>query len=301
MLARILQVLIAAQLLLALYIALTLQHSAGWSTGWSALAGLLVAATPHAALITLDFLLSRRFASPLPAGLAPAPLLPIWWRELRDSVRAFNLRQAWYGNRPLASAAEPGREGLLPVLFIHGYFCNQALWRPMAADLAKRGHVIDSVNLEPVFGSIDRYVDLIEQGVARLRARTAHDQVALVCHSMGGLAARAYLRRHGDLAVARVVTIGTPHRGTRLASFGLGRNVRQMRLDSEWLKTLAESETADLRRMFTIILSHHDNIVAPQSIQVLPDASVITLDGIGHISMASDPGVIELVAARLKF
>jgi triacylglycerol esterase/lipase EstA (alpha/beta hydrolase family) len=54
----------------------------------------------------------------------------------------------------------------------------------------------------------------VDKAVADLRQRTGAAQVALVCHSMGGLVARAYLRAYGDEAVACVVTLGSPHRGT---------------------------------------------------------------------------------------
>jgi triacylglycerol esterase/lipase EstA (alpha/beta hydrolase family) len=118
---------------------------------------------------------------------------------------------------------------------------------------------------------------------------------------MGGLAIRAYLRAQGDAGVAAVVTLGTPHRGTFHARFGQGPNARQMRIDSAWLRTLASGETAGRRARFTVVFSHHDNIVAPQAGQTLPDARVVAFSGIGHLSLAYHPavhGVVEDALAR---
>ena len=69
----------------------------------------------------------------------------------------------------------------------------------------------------------------------------------IVAHSMGGLVARAYLRRHGGAQVARVITLGTPHHGTALANLAPGSNARQMSRPggqpNAWLAQLAASET----------------------------------------------------------
>lgn len=303
MVALILKALLVFEIAVAIVAGWWLHDPLGgdWPAPLAVLGGLAAGVVPHASLLALEFLIAARLRSPLPAALSDQrrPLPLVWLRELADSIRTFELRQAFLAGRPLASAEAPGREGLLPVLFVHGYFCNRALWRPFAEYLAGRGHVVGSVDLEPVYGSIDGYADRIEDGIRELCERTGHDQVALVCHSMGGLAARAYLRAHGDLAVARVVTLGTPHRGTRLASLAIGRNARQMRFDSGWLTELAASETPERRRLFTIVLSHDDNIVAPQALQSLPEAEVIERAGVGHISLALDPRVFEQVAARL--
>jgi triacylglycerol esterase/lipase EstA (alpha/beta hydrolase family) len=86
--------------------------------------------------------------------------------------------------------------------------------------------------------------------------------VILVGHSMGGLVARAYLQRHGESRVAGLVTLGTPHQGSRLAHIGYGENARQMRPGSPWLQALASpAPVVDT----VVIYSPHDNFVMPQS------------------------------------
>ena len=74
--------------------------------------------------------------------------------------------------------------------------------------------------------------------IERIAAGTGQAKVVLVGHSMGGLAARAYLARRGAARVARLITIASPHHGTALAVMGLGANARQMRRGSEFLATL---------------------------------------------------------------
>ncbi|MFP5406991.1 MAG: hypothetical protein ACLGHY_11880, partial [Gammaproteobacteria bacterium] len=100
-------------------------------------------------------------------------------------------------------------------------------------------------------------------------------------------------------AVAAVVTLGTPHHGTWSANFGIGLNTAQMRQGSKWLATLAQSETAEIRRLFTVIITLHDNVVMPQAVQTLEDARTVVLVGVGHIALLGSRKVLRATAEAL--
>lgn len=215
-------------------------------------------------------------------------------QEVVISLRNFSWAQPWLSHLPLAGQARTNSSPI-PVLLLHGYFCNRGLWRPFARKLDGAGHAVAAISMEPVFGSIDDYAASIADAVEALRQRAGAAQIALVCHSMGGLAARAYLRKYGDAAVAHVVTLGTPHHGTFSAQHGLGQNAFQMRLASPWRDALVGESGEQLYKKFTVILTHQDNIVAPQGIQSLPGARLIELAGYGHMALVYDPKVQDIV------
>src|SRR5207247_1744366 len=54
--------------------------------------------------------------------------------------------------------------------------------------------------------------------IANLRNATGAKKVTILAHSMGGLASRAYIENEEAQDVDRLITIGTPHGGTPLAS-----------------------------------------------------------------------------------
>jgi pimeloyl-ACP methyl ester carboxylesterase len=118
--------------------------------------------------------------------------------------------------------------------------------------------------------------------------------VHLVAHSMGGLVARAYLRRHGWDGIGAVVTLGTPHRGTWQARYGTGEASRQMRRDSDWLRELAASEPPMPRGRMLVVASSQDNIVSWPSSQTVPGARLVLLRGLGHMSFVFEPRVVAL-------
>jgi len=186
----------------------------------------------------------------------------------------------------------------VPVLLVHGYGANGGFWSPLGALLERERISHATVSLEPMTASIDDYAQQIDHALQALRAATGAEKIVIVAHSMGGLVSRAYLRRHGAAHIARVITLGTPHHGTGLASFGIGSNAQQMRLSAVWLSQL-EADDREQRSLFTSIYSYHDNIIAPQSSCHLPGAKNIALGGIGHVALGSHPTVMQRVVAEI--
>jgi len=186
----------------------------------------------------------------------------------------------------------------VPVLMIHGYGCNRAVWLPMQKHVAAAGHPVDAIDLMPLLGDIDDYARDIAAAVERLTRMHGRAPV-LLCHSMGGLAARALLRQSEPCLVAHVITLGTPHRGTAMARTGRGHNVRQMAWASPWLRQLAASETPAVRASITSIFSWHDSIVGPSGASWLEGARHVPFAGVGHVSLLCDARVRDAVLAEL--
>ena len=302
MIARILKWLMLLQVLAVLGVAYLAMQA--WGVGSPAAALLLGAAmllAVRALVVARNFWQSRRLGSPVPAQyqLGAIGAARLFFGELRATLRS----SSWDMLRPRLHAADNVAGQGLPVLLVHGYVCNRGYWAQLSRQLARAGIAHDAVDLEPINADIEDFVPQVEQAVARLCARAGSDRVMLVAHSMGGLVARAWLRRHGAQRVARIITLGTPHHGTALANLAAGANARQMsRVDdapSPWLAQLAASETPAARALITSIYSHHDNIVAPQASAQLPGARNIAFGGIGHVALASDARVLRLVLEEI--
>jgi triacylglycerol esterase/lipase EstA (alpha/beta hydrolase family) len=226
----------------------------------------------------------------------------MWWRSLLGEFAAglvvFVFRQPWAQSPPtlLDSTAPISR---IPVVLVHGYLCNHRIWDDMATALRAQGHAVFAVNLEPLFTSIDRYVPIVNSAVLALLQHTGRQQVALIGHSMGGLAIRAWMRTHGTAQVASVITLGTPHAGTKLARGAHTPNGRQMRWKSQWLTELASSETPATHALMQIVITPQDNIVCPQRAQVLTGIDPLVFEGIGHLQMCIHPPIMQWVASQL--
>lgn len=221
---------------------------------------------------------------------APAPtlrrMLAAWWEETCISSRAFVFVQPFMARFPEPPlVADPQRPA---VLLIHGYICNRGVWRRLLDSGELAGCNVATVNLEPVFGSIDRYAAVVHEAVEQLRAATGAPRVTLLAHSMGGLAARVYLRDYGDGAVERVITLATPHAGTVFGHYGVGPNGRQMATGSAFFAALATA-TAPVAHKFTCIATRDDNMVVPRTSPLLPGAHHVVFELTGHLQLIEDP------------
>jgi len=267
-----------------------------------AVAGFGVIVLGYTAFLALEFVVLQHVNKQDPAPQASwGELLRAWLGETLTAPRVFCWRQPFRANavpdRLVPSEARQGHRG---VVFLHGFFCNRGLWTPWLRRVQADGRAFVAVNLEPVFGSIDDYAPQIDKAVNQVTEATGLPPL-LVCHSMGGLAARAWLKRmRAEARVFHVVTIGTPHSGTWLARFSHGHNGRQMRLQSDWQTQLDHGMPADRHALFTCWYSNCDNIVFPASTATLPGADNRLVRGAPHVQMAFLPQVMDATLAMLE-
>jgi triacylglycerol lipase len=242
-------------------------------------------------------MLQGRGTVPVELRIGPYGALRMVLEEFLGFVVLFSLIQPfeafWLGPDRLAKPAS----GRPPLLLIHGYQCNRGFWFWLRPRLEAAGWTVATHSLEPVFSDIDAYAEGIARRIDEVLVATGAPQVILVGHSMGGLASRGYLRRHGTGKVARLITLGSPHRGTLLARLGLGPNARQMRVDSPWLRGLA----APLPPASVSIYSCHDNYVFPQqACSTLEGAANVAIGGVSHLGMAFSPRVLGTLMEALE-
>jgi len=266
-----------------------------------AVAGFVAIAMSYSLVLALEFI-ALKFAGrgdgvPQPTW---AELARAWLSETAAAPRVFCWRQPfrWRAIPDLLESPgeQPARRG---VVLIHGFVCNRGFWNPWMLRLRALGHPFVAVNLEPVFGSIDSYVPIIEEAVQRVTRATGLAPV-LVCHSMGGLAARAWLRAlSAGQRVHHVITIGSPHHGTWLAQFSHLENGRQMKFGGPWIRELEQCAHAAPPGAFTCWYSNCDNIVFPASTATLPGAQNHLVRGVAHVQLGFHPRVMDESLAKI--
>ncbi len=247
-------------------------------------------------LLALGYAIRARHASPRPPEMPPLGLGAVigeWLAFLFFFIAVMPLPGPWMGSDAVGRLA-PGRR---PVLLVHGYMCNRGFWWWMRRQLRAAGFAVATIDLEGPFSDVETLADGLDRRIDALLAETGADRVLLVTHSMGGLVARALMRRRGTARIARFVTLGGPHHGTVTARLGLGRNARQMTPGNPWLAELNRVETTEVPTLS--IWSYGDQIVAPQVTSRLAGAREVALPALGHMALAVSPTVRDLVVADL--
>ena len=267
---------------------------AWWFVAGAPLAYLL----PVLLLVSLWFTLSWIWRTPRPPEfrLGPAACARLFLGEVGAVALSWPLLVA---HRLLIAdpVAAPGRR---PLLLVHGVGVNDGVWFALRRNLSRRSlGPVYTINYGPPLAGIEHFAGQLAARIEAICAVTGAERVALIAHSMGGLVARAYLRRFGAARVEQLITIGTPHHGSMLAYTFPGCCLAQMHPGNPWLVELNREESGRAPVPITSIWSRHDSMVAPQGSSVLRNAENIALVGIAHNALLGEKAVVELVATEV--
>ncbi|GGR97178.1 lipase [Streptomyces humidus] len=195
------------------------------------------------------------------------------------------------GPTPLPAPAAP------PVVLLHGFIDNRSVFVLLRRSLAQDGrHRVESLNYSPMTCDIRTAAELLGRHIEEICERTGCEQVDVVGHSLGGLIARYYVQRlAGDARVRTLVTLGTPHSGTRVAPLANAHPiVRQMRPGSELIEELSRPAPG-CRTHFVSFWSDLDHLMDPLESACVdhPDllAQNVRVTGIGHLALPVHPAV----------
>ncbi|MEV6838789.1 alpha/beta fold hydrolase [Streptomyces sp. NPDC051133] len=184
-----------------------------------------------------------------------------------------------------------------PVVLLHGFIDNRSVFVLLRRNLAQHGRQrVESLNYSPLTCDIRIAAELLGRHVEEICERTGSDRVDIVGHSLGGLIARYYVQcLGGDLRVRTLVTLGTPHSGTRVAPLADAHPiVRQMRPGSEVIEALSRPAPG-CRTRFVSFWSDLDSLMDPLESACLehPDleAHNVRVTGIGHLALPVHPAV----------
>ncbi len=188
------------------------------------------------------------------------------------------------------------RSGQRTVVFVHGLGANRAGFLPLRGYLRLHGHAQQlsydyrsSGSLESLALGLKRAIDTSVGG----------GRIDLVAHSMGGLVARFYLQQLGGARrVDRLITLGTPHRGSHAANFIPSALVRQLLPDGPFLRHLNGLPAPDVHT--TSIVAGRDLLIQPTDSAACPFGETVRFAELGHVELLFRPEVMAEVASRLR-
>ncbi|MGW1028037.1 esterase/lipase family protein [Streptomyces sp. NPDC002577] len=196
-------------------------------------------------------------------------------------------------------------ERKLPVVLLHGFIDNRSVFVLLRRSLAQHGRQhVESLNYSPLTCDIRTAAELLGRHIEEICERTGHREVDIVGHSLGGLIARYYVQRlGGDIRVRTLVTLGTPHSGTRIAPLlDAHPIVRQMRPGSEVIEELRQP-SPDCHTQFVSFWSDLDQMMDPLDTACLdhPDLTArnVQVSGIGHLALPVHPAVANGIRQAL--
>ncbi len=206
--------------------------------------------------------------------------------------------------------ADPPAPG--PVLLVPGYGGSSQSLASLATALRAGGRDVTVVALpERAQGDLGAQAGVVATAATAALRRTGADSVDVVGYSAGGVVARLWVTELGGAAaVRRLVTLGSPHHGTQLASLGALFEgacpvaCQQLAPGSSLLARL-DGEPLPAGPDYLSLWTTEDDVVYPATsavIEGVPSPSVQSIcadDRVRHGGLPSDPVVQRLVAESL--
>jgi len=201
------------------------------------------------------------------------------------------------------------------VILLHGAIRSSKSLRKMGLELAKDGYTIVPFDYPSTKSEIQASADFLQQVVERLDGIT---RIHFVTHSMGGLVVRSWSGRYGDKRAGRLVMMGVPNLGAKMADhlkanllFKLlyGQAGQQLgsdpdgfisRLPTPAFEFAVIAGKAGTDRGFNpLVPGDDDGTVAVESTRLPGAADFISVRG-GHSFLMFKPAVIEWVRRFLR-
>lgn len=179
-----------------------------------------------------------------------------------------------------------------PVLLLPGVYERWGIMRPLADRLNAAGHPVHVVralgfNRRPILDAAALAAHTLE--------RLGLTGVVLVAHSKGGLVGKALLLSPAAPRIARLVAVTTPFGGSRLATYMLGRTLREFRPEAPAIAELDASP--DVNARIVSIFGEFDPHIPEGS--RLAGATNIELPVSGHFRVLAHPLVLEAVESAV--
>ncbi len=168
------------------------------------------------------------------------------------------------------------------VFLLHGYLQGDAAFRNLERHLYERGMNVESESY-PFWRDLRIVEKQLLEKVKGIYEKSGR-RVDLVGHSLGGLVSRSLAQKHPEY-VRKVITLGSPHKGTYVAYLGLfTKSGRQMIPGSSYLREINSMPLPETVQFYSIY-SLRDMAIIPHDSARLEGAINIPIENLGHIGL----------------
>lgn len=153
-----------------------------------------------------------------------------------------------YGQNQSERQQQQTGEKPLPVLLVHGYTEDAAVWKKWEDMLRKDGIQFFTVTFkdsDDKCGSAKQHAIELEKMVQDIKEQSGAQKINIVGHSKGGLDARVFLDNTDTKDVANLIMIGTPNAGSPVAetNYACAPAVYDLRLGANATKAVINPNT----------------------------------------------------------
>jgi triacylglycerol esterase/lipase EstA (alpha/beta hydrolase family) len=190
-----------------------------------------------------------------------------------------------------------------PIILVHGLYHNPSAWTLYRRWLTAAG--FSNIYLFGYSSWNQDFFDLVkrlEELIVRVKERLPDRPPILIGHSLGGLLARACVQSTGEsFHLSGVITLGTPHQGSKLAALGVGKLAKSLIYRGPLIKELDQGAPRT-NTPCVALYSPVDNMVLPNHSLQIAMAGWIHQETapVSHVAMLFHKRTAELTIEYLN-
>ncbi|MDR2744361.1 MAG: hypothetical protein LBB66_04075 [Desulfovibrio sp.] len=191
---------------------------------------------------------------------------------------------------------------LPPVILVHGLLNNASVWLFLGWRVKKAGYPLSTFCYSSLFTPLEKILGDLDDHARRVKAISGGTPPIFICHSLGGLLVRRWLEGDGGRPAGTrgVITLGTPHGGSKAAIFAPGALARCIRPDGSLVTALREVASLDGPPCVSLI-SPEDEAVLPAACLLPPPGWTLRLTPpVTHFFLLFSPSVAVMVLEELR-
>lgn len=188
-----------------------------------------------------------------------------------------------------------------PVILVPGFYAAASDFDTLSNYLMDNGWSVYTFDLVPNTGELE--LEYLAKQLADFLSENFHSQqlVNLVGFSMGGIVSRYYVQRLGGIhRVLRLITVASPHYGTKAAYLCERKACLQLRPNSKFLQDLNRNISMLAQIEFTSICNPFDFIILPPESSIIPVGENVAVPVLHHVWTVTDKKIFQAVSAALK-
>jgi uncharacterized alpha/beta hydrolase family protein len=212
------------------------------------------------------------------------------------------ISQSTYGQNQSVGQQQQSEEQPLPVLLIHGYAEDAAVWKKWEGMLRKDGIQFFTVTFkdsDDKCGSAEQHAKELEKRVQDIKQQSGAQKINIVGHSKGGLDARVFLDITDTKDIANLIMIGTPNAGSPAAEtndacapaiFDLrpGANATKAAMNPNTKYYTIAGDWMPLTQGSLMIQGNDDGLVPVESVESQEYFQSLGQTGHGHAELLSE-------------
>ena len=193
--------------------------------------------------------------------------------------------------------------GTVPILMTHGLYHNRTAWFIMKPKLKKAGYGnLHTWSYNSFTTSFPELVLELRRHIFKLYVENNNQKIVLIGHSLGGLIIKGAV---SDPIVAekisRIITLGTPFRGSLLAKIAIGRLGRSLHPESSLFEINHSNSTmGEIPK--TAIFSPVDEMVIPwKNLKPLENGwQTLPCSSMGHVAMLYSSQTVSMIVKLIQ-